>query len=271
MTRRVVATLASLMLASAAWGLDEPKDKPGPAPPATSDSVAEKVKDLQQEMQKARTEALAKLRKAENAEDRQRLQREYLAVVHTFAQQFLDLAEQHPNDPAAGDAVVAALTNASPGSPEVTKAADLIVKHQLYPPAVVAVLPRLVRSDVPGVEQLLRGAAEHAKAKDDRGKATFALAQYVKNRADRATGADAAKFEAEAENLFETVADKYADVAYGRGSTLGAQAKPQLFEMKYLSIGKTAPDIVAEDVDGVKFKLSDYRGKVVMLDFWGDW
>ena len=23
--------------------------------------------------------------------------------------------------------------------------------------------------------------------------------------------------------------------------------------------------------DGVKFKLSDYRGKVVVLDFWGDW
>ena len=27
----------------------------------------------------------------------------------------------------------------------------------------------------------------------------------------------------------------------------------------------------AEDIDGVVFKLSDYRGKVVMLDFWGDW
>jgi peroxiredoxin len=32
-----------------------------------------------------------------------------------------------------------------------------------------------------------------------------------------------------------------------------------------------APDIESEDLDGVKFKLSDYRGKVVVLDFWGDW
>ena len=38
-----------------------------------------------------------------------------------------------------------------------------------------------------------------------------------------------------------------------------------------LAVGKVAPDIVGEDLDGVAFKLSDYRGKVVMLDFWGDW
>ncbi len=38
-----------------------------------------------------------------------------------------------------------------------------------------------------------------------------------------------------------------------------------------LAIGKPAPEISGEDVDGVKFKLSDYRGKVVVLDFWGDW
>ncbi len=38
-----------------------------------------------------------------------------------------------------------------------------------------------------------------------------------------------------------------------------------------LSAGKPAPEIQGEDVDGVKFKLSDYRGKVVLIDFWGDW
>jgi hypothetical protein len=36
-------------------------------------------------------------------------------------------------------------------------------------------------------------------------------------------------------------------------------------------IGQNAPEIDGEDVDGVKFKLSDYRGKVVVLDFWGHW
>lgn len=32
--------------------------------------------------------------------------------------------------------------------------------------------------------------------------------------------------------------------------------------------GKQAPDIVGTDADGAKFQLSEYRGKVVLLDFW---
>jgi hypothetical protein len=49
------------------------------------------------------------------------------------------------------------------------------------------------------------------------------------------------------------------------------QAKDALFELENLQVGCTAPDIVAKDTDGVDFKLSDYRGKVVLLDFWGFW
>jgi peroxiredoxin len=36
-------------------------------------------------------------------------------------------------------------------------------------------------------------------------------------------------------------------------------------------IGNRAPDIQGEDLDGKKFKLSDSRGKVVLLSFWGNW
>lgn len=43
------------------------------------------------------------------------------------------------------------------------------------------------------------------------------------------------------------------------------------FEKERLQIGKEVPDIVGEDVDGVAFKLSEYRGKVVVLDYWGFW
>ena len=34
---------------------------------------------------------------------------------------------------------------------------------------------------------------------------------------------------------------------------------------------EVAPDIAGVDLDGVAFKLSDYKGEVVLLDFWGDW
>ncbi|HLP25936.1 MAG TPA: redoxin domain-containing protein [Acidobacteriota bacterium] len=38
-----------------------------------------------------------------------------------------------------------------------------------------------------------------------------------------------------------------------------------------LKIGAQAPDFVSQTVDGKAVKLSDFRGKVVVLDFWATW
>lgn len=38
-----------------------------------------------------------------------------------------------------------------------------------------------------------------------------------------------------------------------------------------LRIGNLAPEIEGADLEEIPFKLSDYRGNVVVLDFWGDW
>ena len=270
MRHRVVATLAALILVSAAWALDDPKDKAGPSPPAKAETVAEKLKALQQEMQTTRTDLQAKLRDAEKDEEKQEIRKELIGLNRKFVGRYLELAEQNSKDPAAGEALVMVFRMGGPTSAEAEKAADLIIKNGLYQPAVVSILPALARTNAPYLERLLRDASEHAKAKDDRGQATFALAEYVKGKAER-PGADS-KFEAEAEKLFQTVMEKYADVKgpYGR-MKLGGMAKGALNEWKNLIIGKKVPDIEGEDIDGVKFKLSDYRGKVVMLDFWGNW
>lgn len=68
-----------------------------------------------------------------------------------------------------------------------------------------------------------------------------------------------------AAKLYREVASKYPK------TTQGKQATRDIFEMENLVVGKVAPDFQAEDQDGTKFKLSDYRGKVVVLDFWGFW
>jgi hypothetical protein len=70
----------------------------------------------------------------------------------------------------------------------------------------------------------------------------------------------------EAEKLFEEVVAKYKDIKASRG-TLADRAESNLFEIRNLQVGMVAPDIEGEDTEGKKFKLSDYRGKVVMLDF----
>jgi len=70
---------------------------------------------------------------------------------------------------------------------------------------------------------------------------------------------------AAARALLEEVAQQRENLDYARRAT------GFLFELDHLQVGMTAPDFEAVDQDGTKFKLSDYRGKVVLLDFWGFW
>jgi len=55
------------------------------------------------------------------------------------------------------------------------------------------------------------------------------------------------------------------------GTPLADMIAAPEFQKNRLQIGMEVPDIVGEDLDGIPFKLSDYRGKVVVIDFWGDW
>lgn len=57
----------------------------------------------------------------------------------------------------------------------------------------------------------------------------------------------------------------------GKGSLVGDMIAGPRFKQERLQKGMVAPNIVGEDIDGVKFELNDYRGKVVVLDFWGFW
>ncbi|MFM1872950.1 MAG: hypothetical protein RL398_2372 [Planctomycetota bacterium] len=84
---------------------------------------------------------------------------------------------------------------------------------------------------------------------------------YMGMRAKDVTDMQKAAFE---EQVAE--ARKLAD-----GTLLADRIDAPKFIAERLQIGMEAPDIAGEDVDGVAFKLSDYRGKVVVLDFWGFW
>jgi hypothetical protein len=103
-----------------------------------------------------------------------------------------------------------------------------------------------------------------------KGQGLYRLATRLKTEAERADDADRDKMNREVEELLEQVSKDYADLQ-DRGRPLGDLAKGDLEELRLLGIGKPAPEIDGEDVDGKKLKLSDYRGKVVLLDFWGDW
>jgi peroxiredoxin len=47
--------------------------------------------------------------------------------------------------------------------------------------------------------------------------------------------------------------------------------KNNLEEIKHTGIGATAPDFTENDVNGAPVKLSSFKGKFVLLDFWASW
>jgi hypothetical protein len=52
---------------------------------------------------------------------------------------------------------------------------------------------------------------------------------------------------------------------------LASRIQATIDDREGLAGGDLAPEIDGVDMDGVAFKLSDYKGKVILLDFWGDW
>ena len=53
--------------------------------------------------------------------------------------------------------------------------------------------------------------------------------------------------------------------------TIATIAEARLDELRNLAPGQPAPAITGTDLNGKPLKLADYRGKVVVLSFWGSW
>ncbi len=66
--------------------------------------------------------------------------------------------------------------------------------------------------------------------------------------------------------------DEYSDVPKG-GSTYGEIANAHLtaYTAEELAVGQPAPEIIAKTAAGEDIRLSDFLGKVTVIDFWGDW
>ncbi len=174
------------------------------------------------------------------------------------------------------------------------KAGALLVKYHANNDGVVKVLSG-IRMPTQASYDLFGAVIENTESDGIRAKASFALMNFVVQASEMApmfsddpqiaktypAMAEFMKSETVAgmneESLMEgmkELADKYGDVELEEGSTIGEMVARKIKAIEIRSrvaVGKVAPDIAGPDIDGEEFKLSDYRGKVVMLDFWGDW
>jgi hypothetical protein len=265
MRHRLLAGLALLVFVPALWGLDDDKSKSKPDQPKTPE---QEFTALAQQYQADFQAVLKDYRAAKNNEERQKLlQERYYPLPNKYAGKMLELAEKHPNDPAAIKALVWVVQN-SRGGNDAGKAVDLLMAHA-ESPQIGDICPSLARTGNPKAEKLLRTIMEKNPKREAKAYACFFLADALKEKGDQG-GPRGSELDKEAEGLFERFVKDYADVKFN-GMALADMAKGGINEIQHLRVGKEAPDIVGEDIDGKPFKLSDYRGKVVMLDFWGHW
>jgi hypothetical protein len=120
-------------------------------------------------------------------------------------------------------------------------------------------------------ETLLRTLLEKDSRREVQGLASLTLAQELKRRLEMTpTGGEAiaSQIRTESEKLLRRASDQFGDVKLADGGTVGDKAQLELDDILHLAVGKVAPEIEGQDQDSKKFKLSDYRGKVVLLDFW---
>ncbi|WP_428331123.1 redoxin domain-containing protein [Mucilaginibacter sp.] len=80
-----------------------------------------------------------------------------------------------------------------------------------------------------------------------------------------ATSLDQVKYETQLIAYADAIKDNFKD-----NPAVGHFVK-QMEDIKPISIGHKAPDFTIVGIDGKAIKLSDYKGKYVMLDFWASW
>jgi hypothetical protein len=151
--------------------------------------------------------------------------------------------------------------------PAGRKAGEILLEKYPDHTAVTQVLENLGRGGSPDAEKTLRKLAESAAKENIKAAATLALAKHLASRVDSLSKnpAEMEKVVAESEKQFKIAIDLYKDNAEKKKAAERGLAALNIRE------GKEAPEIKGPDLDGKDFKLSDYRGKVVLLDFWGNW
>ncbi len=228
-----------------------------------ADAPAEQVAALKKEFDTAYNAYLTEARATKNPTPEQRAAITAKSPLPKFAPRFLELGEKLGKDAAAVESLSFAIRLDGRGA-NGQKAMEILERDHYNSPQLAALVPMLRSFRTPAADKLLATVTE--KSTDPALQGSLLMSKAAALKANNPT---------EAEKLYNQVIAKYASAKTGTGTTtLGELAKSEIAAMKGaadFAVGKAAPEIEGEDLNGAKFKLSDYRGKVVVIDFWGDW
>ncbi len=197
--------------------------------------------------------------------------------VPEFQDRMLKLASEKIDHAASGDALIWVVAHGqfSAQAPLAMKraaqAADLLVKHHIEHLELSWAclwIPYITEPPEKSAD-LLRAIRMKSPHDVVRAEATFALAEVLSTRGN--TTLDHSSREGlykEAEGYLEEVRKEYSDLRLReRADRYGDRADRLLYEIRNLSVGRRAPQLEGETLNGKTLRLSDYRDRVVLLVF----
>jgi len=270
---------------------------------ASEDSPKARLAAIEAAQKVARERFRAERQKVERTEAAQQPATDrFLAELRQNLGAALELAGAHPDDPVAFEALKFVVrTNGSGPGDESARALRMILERgdtrvagQGNYLAHVALRMWLY----PDAETVLRRVLAENPNRDDRAAACYWLAHYLSEQArmvrffrkdpawmknyERYIAAtpidtfvkekDPDALDKASQDLLERVVSEFGDVRMERETRdLGTIASGELFARRSLTVGQAAPEVEGTDHEGKTFKLSDFRGKVVVLTFSGNW
>lgn len=156
----------------------------------------------------------------------------------------------------------------SPDGPMVDRSFEILVSHHARGDYSMYFFERLQSLRHGGTDALLEAVLKENPDNEQQGAACLALGLLAKESAGRAGSKEIRN---RAEKFLERVIHDYSDVRDRRGAFIHERANDELRELRRLGIGRVAAEIVGVDLRGERMRLSDYRGNVVVINFWGAW
>jgi thiol-disulfide isomerase/thioredoxin/predicted esterase len=201
-----------------------------------------------------------------------------LETIQDLAPAILARARQSPDHSRTARLIAAVCSMTRPGeggqpSSLYSEAADLIADRHADSPDIASFCEELGVSPSGSppwagrFEKHLRTILEMNHDRKVRCAAQFALASIVQSSTEDR--------QAEAEVLFEQFCSEFDGKRSYRYQQIEQYlrhlAQDQLKELRFRAVGKPAPAIAGIDLDGRPMTLNQYRGRVVLLSFWGTW
>ena len=197
--------------------------------------------------------------------------------ANTFALKLVELGEKEPASDGGYQAFVAAMyvvrdSDVGLTNNVVDRAVKYLAADHLTDPTIGKVTLLAALLPHRASRRLIQLVLDKSTHRDARGLACFALLKNLQSEREQTTDPVALKrIDKQVAKLVQRIDQQ----EFGKVSIderpLAEAVKALAAPKAQLSLGSLAPEIVGTDLEGARIKLSDYRGKVVMLVFWANW